>query len=99
MAIISDMNQPLGRAAGNAPEVQEAIDVLKGGGREDVRKLSVTLAGAMIAAGGIADEPEQTDMRKQTARDEGVRRNLQREWKSRRKCSPAARHWRNSENL
>lgn len=71
MAIISDMNQPLGRAAGNAPEVQEAIDVLKGGGPEDVRKLSVTLAGAMIAAGGIADEPEQTDMRKQTARDEG----------------------------
>ncbi len=53
MAIISDMSQPLGRAVGNALEVREAIDVLKGGGPEDIRELSITLAGAMIAAGGI----------------------------------------------
>ena len=55
IAIISDMSQPLGNAVGNALEVQEAMDVLKGAGPEDIRELSLNLAGAMIAAGGIAD--------------------------------------------
>ena len=54
IAIISDMNQPLGNAVGNALEVQEAIDVLKGCGPEDVTELSINLAGAMIVAGGLA---------------------------------------------
>ena len=55
MAIISDMNQPLGKAVGNGLEVQEAIDVLQCGGPADIRELSINLAGAMIAAGGKAD--------------------------------------------
>jgi len=50
-AVISDMSQPLGRAVGNALEVQEAIDVLKGGGLEDIRVLSLKLAAEMIRLG------------------------------------------------
>ena len=59
VAIISDMNQPLGRAVGNALEVQEAMDVLKGQGPADIRELSIRLAGAMIAAGGITGSTEE----------------------------------------
>src|SRR5699024_6233787 len=39
MAVISDMSQPLGRAIGNANEVTEAIDSLKGEGPEDSKEL------------------------------------------------------------
>lgn len=58
MAVITDMNQPLGCAIGNALEVQEAIDVLKGQGPEDITELSVLLAGMMIFLGKKAPTPE-----------------------------------------
>ncbi len=51
MALITDMSQPLGRAVGNASEVAECIDVLKGGGPCDLRDLSLTLAGCMFYLG------------------------------------------------
>lgn len=54
MAIISDMEQPLGNAVGNALEVMEAIDVLKGKGPEDITELSLQLAGMMVYLGGAA---------------------------------------------
>jgi pyrimidine-nucleoside phosphorylase len=47
-ALITDMNTPLGRAAGNALEVQECLDVLRGGGPGDLRELTVELVFHML---------------------------------------------------
>ncbi len=47
-ALITDMNTPLGYAVGNALEVKEAIEVLKGRGSEDLRAVSLELAALMI---------------------------------------------------
>lgn len=58
IAVITDMSQPLGCAVGNSLEVEEAIDVLKGKGPEDITKLSVNLAGLMIYLGKKADSRE-----------------------------------------
>lgn len=65
VAVISDMSQPLGRAVGNALEVEEAVQVLKGGGPEDLRQLCLELAGEMIWIGGRAESFEEG---KETAR-------------------------------
>lgn len=48
MALISDMNQPLGRMIGNALEIQETIDILKGNGPADITDLVLTLGSQMV---------------------------------------------------
>ncbi len=45
MALITDMNQPLGNAIGNSLEIEESIDLLKGNGPADLEKLIVTIGG------------------------------------------------------
>jgi len=51
VALITDMNQPLGRKAGNAMEVAESIEVLSGGGPADLRELCIELAAWMFFLG------------------------------------------------
>jgi len=52
MACVTDMSQPLGAACGNALEVRESVEVLRGGGPADVRALTIELAAAMLALAG-----------------------------------------------
>lgn len=58
MAVISDMNQPLGNKVGNALEIEESIDVLKGKGPSDLTELVLTLGSYMVVMGGKAQLPE-----------------------------------------
>ncbi len=51
IAVLSDMEQPLGRMVGNALEVREAVDILKGSGADDLLELSIELASYMLILG------------------------------------------------
>ncbi|MEZ0118586.1 UNVERIFIED_ORG: pyrimidine-nucleoside phosphorylase [Heyndrickxia coagulans] len=59
MAVISDMSQPLGYAIGNALEVKEAIDTLKGEGPDDLTELVLALGSQMVVLAGKATTLEE----------------------------------------
>ncbi len=59
VAIVSDMNAPLGTAIGNSLEVDEAVAVLSGRGGRRLTELCLLLAGTMLEVGGIAADPEE----------------------------------------
>ncbi len=68
-AVLTDMTNPLGAAAGNALEVAESLEVLAGGGPPDVVELTLGLAGEMLEIAGIdGRDPAQT-LRDGTAMD------------------------------
>ena len=59
MALITDMDRPLGEYVGNALEVREAIETLKGRGPEDLREVSLALSGAILMLSGLAGTAEE----------------------------------------
>lgn len=71
VALITDMNQPLGQAVGNSLEVIEAIETLKGQGPADITELSLRLAGTMIYVGGKASSVEEGDAMAKDALESG----------------------------
>ena len=69
VALLTDMSTPLGRTAGNALEVAEAVEVLAGGGPADVVELTVALAREMLAAAGVSDVDPADRLRDGSAMD------------------------------
>jgi pyrimidine-nucleoside phosphorylase len=57
-ALLTDMNQPLGRMVGNAVEVEESLDVLRGEGPDDVRELTLALGADVLVSSGLFDDRE-----------------------------------------
>ena len=70
-AVITNMDEPLGRAVGNAIEVREAIDTLKGKGPEDFTKLVLTLGSRMVVCAGLAKDTAEAEEELKKAIDDG----------------------------
>ncbi|MGV9710517.1 thymidine phosphorylase [Gordonia sp. NPDC003424] len=68
-AVLTDMNTPLGRTAGNALEVAESVEVLAGGGPADVVELTLVLAREMLDAAGLFDADPARHLADGTAMD------------------------------
>lgn len=77
MAVVSDMDEPLGYAVGNALEVKEAIDTLAGNGPQDLYELCLELGSHMVAGAGKAQNcAEAKEMLSGTIKDGSALRKL-----------------------
>lgn len=72
IGVISDMDQPLGRAVGNALEVKEAIDTLNGNGPEDFKELCLTLGSYMVVAAGKAADKTEARAKLEAVLEDGL---------------------------
>ena len=71
VAVLSDMEQPLGEWVGNAAEIYEAVEVLSGRGPSDTRELCVTLCGFMLALAEAAESPADGKEKAERALSDG----------------------------
>ena len=71
-ALLTDMNTPLGLKVGNALEVEESIEVLRGGGPADVIELTVELATEMLRLAGMGDVDVAANLKNGKAHDKWV---------------------------
>ncbi len=69
--VLTDMDAPIGRAIGNALEIAESIDVLRGGGPSDTRELTVVLGGEMLLLAGVVGDAAAGQARISAALDDG----------------------------
>ena len=72
VAVLTDMDAPLGLTVGNALEVVESVDVLRGGGPTDVRETSLELAAQMIVLGSAAADIEEARRTAERVLDSGA---------------------------
>jgi pyrimidine-nucleoside phosphorylase len=79
-AVVSDMDQPLGCAVGNALELREALDTLHGGGPPDFRRHCLTIAGQMLLLSGRAGSREAADEQLQELLEGGQALSKFRAW-------------------
>jgi pyrimidine-nucleoside phosphorylase len=70
-AVLTDMGQPLGRAIGNAVEVQEAVSALRGGGPADLMEVTLMLGAELLVACGRAASPHEARRVQQSHIDSG----------------------------
>ena len=70
-AILTGMDIPLGRAVGNANEVIESIETLKGRGPQDIEQLSLTFATRMLVLAGVATSEAAADAQVRSALTSG----------------------------
>jgi len=71
-AVLTNMDAPIGRMVGNAVEVHESIEVLRGGGPLETRELTVALGGEMLVLAGIASDPGDGRARIARVLDDGT---------------------------
>jgi len=69
--VLTDMNAPIGRTIGNALEIRESIEVLRGGGPIDTRELTHALGAEMLVLGGVARDPADGRARIERALGDG----------------------------
>ena len=69
--VLTDMAAPIGRTIGNALEIRESIEVLRGGGPSDTRELTHVLGAEMLVLGGVARDPADGRARIERALGDG----------------------------
>lgn len=72
VALLTNMDSPLGEKIGNTLEIEESIDVLKGKGPADIRELTMALAVEMVLLAKLAETPEEAKAKLEAALESGA---------------------------